>query len=1041
MDKHRQWLVQQGNRLPTGGRLKRGRYCRFTFNGRRLMGYEGDTLASALLANGVNIVARSFKYARPRGIMTAGVEEPNAILQVGASEATQTPNVRATEQPLYDGLVCRTVNGWPGVEVDIMSLVGKLAGEVMAPGFYYKTFMYPASLWKTYEKFIRKAAGLGRSSRLADPDQYDHLHHHVDVMVVGAGPAGLAAALTASRSGARVLLADEQTECGGSLLFSNELINAQPAMHWVQSVVEELADNPDVLLLPRTTVTGYHDHNFLTLWERRSDHLGDRAPVGTTRQRLHKVRARSVVLACGAHERPLVFANNDVPGCMVASAISHFIHRYAVVPGRSLVVMTSNDSGYQCAFDWLAAGRRVVALVDTRAQPDGTVTDTARQLGIRVITGSAVIEARGSKRVLAAEVANINTDEVAADTTPGSRISGESFLLDCDTIASSGGWSPAVHLSCHTGSRPVWRDDIAGFVPGETVENRLLAGSISGQHTLAACLVGGVSAGKQAVAGLPDSQALLAKFSRAESSIAEPGNSDPVTTPAVDSEKICAPMALFLVPHSHAQGRVPKQFVDMQTDVTAAGIQMTIREGFESIEHVKRYTAMGFGTDQGKTGNVNGMAIVAQALNQTIAETGTTVFRPNYTPTTFGAIAGSHVRALFDPERYTAMHHWHEQRGAVFENVGQWMRPWYYPQVGESMAQAVARECLATRQGVGILDASTLGKIDIQGKDAREFLGRVYTNAWQKLAPGRCRYGLMCGEDGMVMDDGVTTCLAEDHFLMTTTTGGAAHVLSWLELYHQTEWPALDVYFTSVTDHWATMSIAGPDSRKLLAQLTDDIKLDADEFRFMDWRAGTVAGVPARVFRISFTGDLSFEINVPAHYGLHVWQALFEQGKQFDLTPYGTESMHVLRAEKGFIIVGQDTDGSVTPIDLNHGWCVADNKPYSFIGKRGMRRQDCLGNGRKQLVGLKAVDPALVIPEGSQAVRDPHEAKPMSMVGHVTSSYYSAFLQRSIAMGLIKDGLNRMGETVYFPQADGVVIAAVICSTVFLDPDGQRQQA
>ncbi|NND91206.1 MAG: sarcosine oxidase subunit alpha family protein [Granulosicoccus sp.] len=1009
--------MQQKNRLDSGGRIERDKPLSFLFADRRLMGYAGDTLASALLANGVDVVGRSFKYSRARGIMTAGVEEPNAILQTGATESTQTPNIKATEQSLYEGLVCRPVNGWPSVNTDVMSVLGRLGGALMSPGFYYKTFMWPKSQWETYEKFIRRAAGLGRSPTLPDADRYDHMHHHVDVMVVGAGPAGLMAALSAARQGARVLLADERSEAGGSLLFSRDSIEGKPAMEWVADVVTELDASDSVTRLARSTVTGYHDHNFLTISERRSDHLGDRAPAHMSRQRLHKVRAGSVVLATGAHERPLVFANNDLPGCMLASSVSHYIQRFAVVPGTQLVVMTSNDSAYQAAFDWVDAGRKLVAIVDTRRDPDGAVTQMARQRGMTLITGSALIEARGRHRVSGAVVSPIN----AAATF----VTGELRLLPCDTIATSGGWSPVVHLSCHTGSRPVWSDEKLGFVPGSTSEARFCAGAINGTLSLDQCLAEGVHAGSEA--------ATAAHHLSSDRIMKIPAS-------ASGQEDVCAAMPVFLVPHTLPSSRAPKQFVDMQNDVTAAGIQMSTQEGFESIEHVKRYTALGFGTDQGKTGNVNGMAIVAHALGKTLAETGTTVFRPNYTPVSFGVVAGASTDLLFDPQRFTPMHAWHLQRGAVFENVGQWKRPLYFPQGDESMAQAIVREQLATRNGVGILDASTLGKIDIQGRDAREFLGRVYTNAWAKLAPGRCRYGLMCGEDGMIMDDGVTSCLAQNHFLMTTTTGGAAHVLSWLEIYQQTEWPELEVFFNSVTDHWATMSIAGPDSRNLLATLTD-LDLSAESFGFMDWREATVAGIPARIFRISFTGDLSYEINVPAHYGLALWEALFEAGAAFGLTPYGTETMHVLRAEKGFIIVGQDTDGSMTPYDMNHGWAVANNKEFSFIGKRGMNRSDCLRTDRKQLVGLMTTDPSALLPEGAQAVRDPAEPIPMTMVGHVTSSYHSAFLGRRIAMAVIKDGLQRMGEKVYFPLAGGELVEAVICDPVFVDPQGIRQKA
>ena len=1005
--------MTQPNRVQDAGRINRSKPLTFTFNGRTFQGYEGDTVASALLANGVDIVGRSFKYARPRGIVAAGAEEPNAVLQLGASEAAQIPNVRATQQELYNGLVCSSTNGWPSVEFDVMAYLGKVGGSMMPPGFYNKTFMSPAALWPTYEKYIRKAAGLGRASTEKDPDIYDNLNQHCDVLVVGGGAAGLAAALAAGEAGARVILADEQSEFGGALLHTNDYINDQPALNWVIETVGRLSRMKNVQLLTHATVNGYHDHNFLTIHQRLTDHLGEVAPKGQARQRMHRVRAGYVVLATGAHERPLVYANNDVPGCMTASAVSTYIRRYGVVPGKRLVVATTNDYAYQTAIDWANAGRQVVAVVDSRPDPDGELVAAAVKAGIRVITDSVVYEVQGSKRVKSVSVAGLNAKELS--------LSGKEQSLDCDTVATSGGWSPAVHLSCHTGSRPVWDEDIIGFVPGATYQKQLLAGGIQGHYSIAECLAEGFSAGAQAAA--------------------ETGFDKPVklSVPKVIEASVGKAMALFYVPHKLPMTRAPKQFVDYQNDVTAGGIDVATREGFEAIEHVKRYTALGFGTDQGKLGNINGMAITAQAINKTIPETGTTIFRPNYTPVTFGAIAGRNARELFVPERYTAMHQWHVDNGAKFEDVGEWKRPWYYPKAGESMQESLNREVLAVRNGVGMLDASTLGKIDIQGKDAREFLGRVYTNAWAKLAVGKCRYGLMCGEDGMVFDDGVTSCLGDNHFLMTTTTGGAARVMEWLELYHQTEWPELEVFFTSVTDQWATMTIGGPDSRKLLAELCDDIDLDKDAFKFMDWRAGTVAGVPARVFRISFTGELSYEINVQANYGMHVWKKLMEHGAKYGITPYGTETMHILRAEKGFIIVGQDTDSTLHPYDLGMGWAVAQSKPFSFIGKRGMSREDPTKANRKQLVGLLTKDPQKVLPEGAQAVADPKQAIPMTMLGHVTSSYYSATLGRSIAMGTIRGGLDRMGETVYYPMLDGSVIEAEICSPVFYDPKGDRQ--
>ncbi|HET8791699.1 MAG TPA: glycine cleavage T C-terminal barrel domain-containing protein, partial [Modicisalibacter sp.] len=709
-----------------------------------------------------------------------------------------------------------------------------------------------------------------------------------------------------------------------------------------------------------------------------------------------------------------VYANNDVPGNLLAGAVSTYIRRYGVVPGSKLVLSTSNDHAYRAALDWFDAGREVVAIVDARANPDGELIAQAQAQGIRVITGSAVIEAKGANRVIGARVAKIDIDAF--------KVVGNAEELACDTIASSGGYSPVIHLASHTGARPTWRDDILGFVAGK-VTGMTATGAANGLYALADAIDDGSQAGAQAA-------------------VASGHQATPIESPSIAAIREGAAVALYQVPHEKTTLRAPKQFVDLQNDVTAAGIEVATREGFESIEHVKRYTAMGFGTDQGKLGNINGMAIAARCLKRSIPEVGTTVFRPNYTPVTFGAIVGRHCRDLFDPERYTSLHEWHVKRGAEFEDVGQWKRPWYFPRTVngklETLHEAVVRECRAVREKVGILDATTLGKIDIQGKDAREFLGRIYTNGWEKLAVGKARYGLMCKDDGMVMDDGVTTCLADNHFLMTTTTGGAAGILEWLELWHQTEWPELEVYFTSVTDHWATLTITGPEARNLLAELTD-IDLDRDTFKFMEWRAGKVAGVPARVYRISFTGELSYEINVQANYAMPVWQALFEHGDKYGLTPYGTETMHVLRAEKGFIIVGQDTDGSVTPEDLGMQWCVGYNKPFPWIGKRALTRSDTRRENRKQLVGLRPKDPKVVLQEGAQIVFDPDQAIPMRMMGHVTSSYYSPTLDAGFALAVVKGGHTRMGDTVYLPMADGQTHVAEIVGPIFYDPKGARQ--
>lgn len=1004
--------MSQPNRLSKGGRIDRSQPLTFTFNGQSYQGYAGDSLAAALLANGVDIVGRSFKYSRPRGIVAAGAEEPNAILQIGSTPATQVPNVRATQQALYAGLVAGSTNGWPSVNTDLMGILGKVGGQMMPPGFYYKTFMYPQNLWLTYEKYIRKAAGLGRAPTETDPDIYDHMNRHCDVLVVGAGPAGLAAALAAGRSGARVILADEQEEFGGSLLDTRETLDGKPAAEWVAQAIAELEKLPEVTLLPRATVNGYHDHNFLTIHQRLTDHLGETAPMGQARHRVHRVRAKRVVLAAGAHERPLVYSNNDVPGNMLAGAVSTYVRRYGVAPGKELVLSTNNDYAYRLVLDWLDAGQKVVAVADARSNPRGAWVEEARARGVRILTGSAVIEARGSKRVTGARICAIDV-KAHKVTSPGE-------VVDCDLIASSGGYSPVVHLASHLGGKPTWREDILAFVPGEGgFQKRICAGAVNGVFALGDTLADGFEAGAKAAA---------------EAGFKEVTG----TLPKAEKRHEEATLALFQVPHDKSTARAPKQFVDLQNDVTSAGIELATREGFESVEHVKRYTALGFGTDQGKLGNINGLAIAARSLGISIPEMGTTMFRPNYTPVAFGAVAGRHCGHLFEPKRYTAMQRWHLANGAEFEDVGQWKRPWYFPRSGEDLHAAVARECKAVRESVGILDASTLGKIDIQGPDAREFLNRVYTNAWTKLDVGKARYGLMCKEDGMVMDDGVTACLADNHFLMTTTTGGAARIFEWLEIYHQTEWPELKVYFTSVTDHWATMTLSGPNSRELLAEVTD-IDLDKDAFPFMSWKEGLVGGVPARVFRISFTGELSYEVNVQADYAAGVWEKLIEAGKKYNLTPYGTETMHVLRAEKGFIIVGQDTDGSVTPDDLDMGWAVGRNKSFSWIGWRGMNREDCLREDRKQLVGLKPLDPNKVLPEGSQLVFDPKQSIPMTMVGHVTSSYMSAAMGYSFALAVVRGGLKRMGQKVFAPLADGSVIEAEIVSSVFYDPKGERQ--
>ncbi|MBV8626512.1 MAG: sarcosine oxidase subunit alpha family protein [Paraburkholderia sp.] len=996
--------MSQKDRLGAGGRINRAIPLSFTFNGRTYQGFQGDTLASALLANGVHFVARSFKYHRPRGIVTAGVEEPNAVVQLERGAYT-VPNARATEIELYQGLVATSVNAEPSLEQDRMAINQKFS-RFLPAGFYYKTFMWPRKWWPKYEDKIREAAGLGKAPEVTDADRYDKCFEHCDVLVVGGGPTGLAAAHAAGLSGARVILVDDQRELGGSLLSCKAEIDGRPALQWVEKIEAELSHMPDVKILSRSTAFGYQDHNLVTVTQRLTEHLPVSMRKGT-RELLWKIRAKRVILATGAHERPIVFGNNDLPGVMLASAVSTYVHRYGVLPGRDAVVFTNNDDAYQCALDLKACGAKVT-VVDSRAQGNGALPAAARRHGVKILNNAVVTKADGKWRVASVEVASYANGKVG----------GKQADLSCDLLAMSGGWSPVLHLFAQSGGKAHWNDEKACFVPGKAVQPECSVGAAAGEFGLARGLRLAVDAGVEAAKALGFT----------------------VTRPQVPNVNEIAetPMQpLWLVGSRETASRGPKQFVDFQNDVSAADILLAAREGFESVEHVKRYTAMGFGTDQGKLGNINGMAILADALGKTIPETGTTTFRPNYTPVTFGTFAGRELGDLLDPIRKTCVHEWHVENGAAFEDVGNWKRPWYYPKKGEDLHAAVARECLAVRNSVGILDASTLGKIDIQGPDAAKLLNWVYTNPWSKLEVGKCRYGLMLDENGMVFDDGVTVRLADQHYMMTTTTGGAARVLTWLERWLQTEWPDMKVRLASVTDHWATFAVVGPKSRKVLQKVCSDIDFANAAFPFMTYREGTVAGVAARVMRISFSGELAYEVNVPANLGRAVWEALMAAGAEFDITPYGTETMHVLRAEKGYIIVGQDTDGSITPHDLGMSGLVAKSK--DFLGRRSLSRSDTAREGRKQFVGLLSDDASFVIPEGSQIVAGPFQGDTAPMLGHVTSSYYSPILKRSIALAVIKGGLGKIGESVTIPLANGKQIAAKISSPVFYDNEGVRQ--
>ncbi|ABQ61036.1 sarcosine oxidase alpha subunit [Brucella ovis ATCC 25840] len=905
-------------RIQNKGRVNKAKSVRFTFNGKTYSGFEGDTLASALLANGEHLTGRSFKYHRPRGILSAGSEEPNALMGVSRGAGRFEPNTRATALELYDGLKAESQNHWPSLKHDV-GAINDAFSRFFSAGFYYKTFMWPKSFWnKVYEPFIRGAAGLGKSPSEPDPDTYASRYAYCDVLVVGAGPAGLAAALEAAKSGAKVMLCDEQAELGGSLLSEPEpVINGRASWDWLDETLAALAAMPNVTLLPRTTAIGYYHQNMLGLCQRLTDHLPN-PPANAPRERMWRVRAKQVVLAQGAIERPLVFAGNDRPGVMLAGAGRTYLNRYGVKVGHKAVIVTSHDSAWLAAFDLAVAGVKVPAIIDVREHVAGSLVNRAKMLGIETLTGWTVTDTGGRHRV----------SSVRANPVQGG-VAGAPRTIECDVVLMCGGWTPSVHLFSHTKGQLVWDEERQIYLPGARTEESRCAGAGNGHFDLEAAL----------------------------------------------------------------------------------------REGAQS-----------------------GAGAASDALKRPAPQVGLTTFRPPYTPTTFGAFCGYNRGKLFEVTRKTPIDAWAEQHGAAFEPVSLWRRAWYFPKPGEDMHQAVARECRATRQSLGMFDASTLGKIEVVGPDAAEFMNRMYTNPWTKLGVGRCRYGLLLGEDGFIRDNGVVGRLTQDRFHVTTTTGGAARVLNMMEDYLQTEWPQLKVALTSTTEQWAVVAINGPNARKLIEPMVEGLDISDEAFPHMSVAECTFLGVPARLFRMSFTGELGFEINVPSRYGLALWKALYEAGQQYDITPYGTETMHILRAEKGYIIVGQDTDGTVTPDDASLGWAIGKQKP-DFVGKRSLSRPDMLKKDRKHLVGLLTKDPKLVLEEGAQIVADPKQAVPMTMLGHVTSSYWSETLGRSIAMALVSGGKDRMGETIYMPMPDGSVHEAIISGTVFYDPEGKKLNA
>lgn len=978
-------------RIKGAGRLTPARTARFTFDGKSYTALEGDTVASALLAHGVHLVGRSFKYHRPRGILSAGPEEPNALIDVSRDAARRQPNVRATVQEVFDGAKIASQNRWPSLKFDV-GAINNLFSPFFAAGFYYKTFMWPREAWvKIYEPFIRRAAGLGVAPTEEDPDHYANRYAHCDVLVAGAGVAGLTAALSAAATGQSVFLVDEQPEVGGALHYdAATTIDGQNGYDWAQATAAKLKAMPNVTVLTRTTVFGYYNHGFLGLVERVTDHVA-KPGKDLPRERLWQVRAKKVVLATGSIERHMVFANNDRPGIMLASAARTFLNHHGVAVGRQVGVYTAHDSAYETAFDLKRAGVSIAAIVDCRADPGEALLAEARGLGISVLSGHSVTDTGGRLRISSMTVARNG--------------GGDARKIAVDALIVSAGWTPSVHLFSQSRGKLRFDDVNQRFLPNIYAQDCVSVGGCNGTDDLAELIDEAIVAGGGSIALAGEN-----RFEWTGGMIGAAEGAGPDTT--------------------------VKAFVDFQHDVTAKDIRLAVREGMHSIEHIKRFTTNGMASDQGKLSNMHGLAIAAEMLERPIPQVGLTTFRAPYTPVTYGTLVGHSRGELFDPARKTPMHALEAAEGAEFEDVGNWKRAWYYPKRGEDMLAAVNRECRTVREVAGVFNGSTLGKIEVVGPDAAQFLDLLYTNAWGSLKPGKSRYGIMTREDGFVYDDGVVGRLAEDRFHVTTTTGGAPRVLHHMEDYLQTEFPHLRVWLTSTTEQWAVIAVQGPKAREIIQPFVEGVDISNEAFPHMSVAECSVMGVPARLFRVSFTGELGYEINVPADYGPAVWKAIWERAEPMGACLYGTETMHVLRAEKGYIIVGQDTDGTVTPHDAGLGWAVSSKKP-DFVGIRGLKRPDLVREGRKQLVGLLTKDPALVLEEGGQIVADPNQAKPMTMLGHVTSAYWSENCGRSIALALVAGGRARIGETLYVPLKDRT-IEVEVTDMVFFDKDGGR---
>ncbi|PJF10679.1 sarcosine oxidase subunit alpha family protein [Pseudorhodobacter sp. MZDSW-24AT] len=995
-------------RLKSGGRLiDRSSPLEFSFNGKRLRGCAGDTLASALLANGQMLVGRSFKYHRPRGIVASGAEEPNALVNLGQG-ARLEPNQRSTTTELFDGLEARSQNHWPSLEFDI-GVVNNYAARFLPGGFYYKTFIHPRAAWKhLFEPIIRQSAGLGSAPKDRDADRYEQAYAFCDLLIVGGGVAGLQAARVAGRAGARVLLVEQSAHWGGRAPVDGDVIDGKAAADWVEDALSELEAMENVTLRLRCMAAGSYDHGYVLLDEKLADHTpGD----GRPKHRLWRVRAGKIIAATGAIERPLSFAGNDVPGVMLAGAVRDYVVNWAVSPGDRTVVVTNNDDAYRTAIALKEAGLDVVAVIDARSHANGPLPERTRAMGIRVETGRAIAKVKGGKRVEAIEVC-LQAGEGAASST-----------IPCDAVAMSGGWSPVVHLWSHCGGKLLWDEDEAMFRPDPSRPPLTHDGSAM------VVAAGAANGALRDAAADADGQAKAALDSLG---FTYDANEPPVHD--LPAEALIEPV--WVMPQGAPIALRSKMWLDFQNDVKVSDVQLAAREGYESVEHTKRYTTLGMATDQGKLSNINGLAVLADSLNTAIPNVGTTTFRPPYTPVPLGALAGEARGEIFQPLRKTPMHDWHEQNGAYFEPVGYWRRPYCFQRPGETVHQAVEREVKNTRSALGLLDASTLGKIIVKGPDAGRFLDMLYTGVMSTLPVGKCRYGLMCNEQGFLSDDGVVARIDEDTWLCHTTSGGADRIHAWMEDWLQCEWWDWQVFTANVTEQYAQVAVVGPNARKVLERL-GGMDVSREGLKFMEWRDGSLGGFACRVYRISFSGELSYEIAVPASQGAAFWAALHAAGAEFGAMPYGTEALHIMRAEKGFIMIGDETDGTIIPQDLGLDWAISKKKT-DYLGKRGQERAYLADPDRWKLVGFETLDGS-VIEDGAYIPDTGMNANGQRRVqGRVTSTYHSPTLGRGIALGLLRHGPQRMGEVVTFTKMDGGTTQARVVDTVFYDKDGEK---